>query len=898
VLIKYRIDARADVRIRQYQEMNDALRAAGFVRTDPDVPEEEAADPRADTMTGTLPSASVPKVVAQRHVRNLLIWPEESKMPAPDTLVRVDVYLDTGGTSEYRRRQARRVVAELGALGFIEAFAYDTEGDTRLSGALKAGSLADALADPLRKLTREVRWLLATAPDKAADLDVHLDHTPTRDDKDREERKAEWRKIVNVPGADALRRIGSAVTVRGRPGDIARKLSEHPRVTFVDVTRRIDVPSTYRPSWPVRVILARPDMDPPPRRPEPPALPEGQEKFTPDLRALLATGGDKPIRLEVLLDHTPGERDDSWVTLARKAGAKPEGRVGPVVTVQAVPKEAAPKLAATPEVLAVRLPRLARSAPALEGSAPAGWSPLRRSGLVQLHEKGKKGRGQRIALIADDFAGWEELPGPPAFIDLTVIRDVQLSPDSFPSAGKGQGTGTRHARQILEAAPEAELTLIRIDPAAPYMLQLAARAINGEVPRSVLLDQRIRELDERKEALSRMSNNVRVLRQIFIDNPPIDQFDKEGVKRRDDYQKAQKEYDDATAELRRRVSRWLTLGRSLRGLKGVTVVASALTWSDGYPVDGSSALSRYFDDRPFSAALWLQAAGDTRGQSWSGLFRDEDDNGLMEFAPSSQRLPPGSWTHEAAWLAWQGKDGKKPLPLPEGPVRIVLQWKEAHDPTPLKVGEDPYRQPLAKLRLLVVRQPDPAGKSRPADDLEVVAQSAGPAVRLEQSLHSATYELTLEVKAGGTGRYGVMIEGKAPESIQPPGEASLPSTRRKGELRLRLSVDSPSASGRPVWAELPASASLGMPADSRGVLAVGAAAADGAERGDSASGVMGAELWAKPDLLAFGTEGTAQAAAFAAGFLAASASKEGSLARAAERIRLHPGKLLETPPGR
>ena len=56
----------------------------------------------------------------------------------------------------------------------------------------------------------------------------------------------------------------------------------------------------------------------------------------------------------------------------------------------------------------------------------------------------------------------------------------------------------------------------------------------------------------------------------------------------------------------------------LKNLRDVRIAASGLVWADGFPVDGSSALSRYFDDKPFKSALWFQSAGDTRGQAWSG----------------------------------------------------------------------------------------------------------------------------------------------------------------------------------------------------------------------------------------------------------------------------------------
>ncbi|MBY0229267.1 MAG: hypothetical protein K2W96_08325, partial [Gemmataceae bacterium] len=214
-------------------------------------------------------------------------------------------------------------------------------------------------------------------------------------------------------------------------------------------------------------------------------------------------------------------------------------------------------------------------------------------------------------------------------------------------------------------------------------------------------------------------------------------------------------------------------------------------------------------------------------------------------------------------------------------VRIVLQWSEAHDALPLRQGDDPYREPLARLRLVAVVQPDPSGKTRPADDLEVAGESVGTPIRLEQSLNSATYEAVLEVKVPKAGRVGVMVEGKLPESAHAPGEATVPLSRKKGEVRPRLVISSDA--GRATWADLPATAGLGMPADARRVLAVGS------EGEDSASGVHGAALMAKPDLLSFG-DSTAAAASFAAGFAASS-----SPAAVLHRVRDQPGALLVVP---
>src|SRR5262249_10588360 len=147
-----------------------------------------------------------------------------------------------------------------------------------------------------------------------------------------------------------------------------------------------------------------------------------------------------------------------------------------------------------------------------------------------------------------------------------------------------------------------------------------------------------------------------------------------------------------------RARRLLDLRDDFRSLKGIRVVASSLAWYEGQPVDGSGALSRYFDDRPFRAALWFQSAGDTRGQSWAGLFRDGDGNGAMEFVAPDVKLRQGAANPELNFLGWKTDADTELNRLPAGArIRITMQWREAHDPDYLRSGEDAYREPLAKL---------------------------------------------------------------------------------------------------------------------------------------------------------------------------------------------------------
>ena len=71
--------------------------------------------------------------------------------------------------------------------------------------------------------------------------------------------------------------------------------------------------------------------------------------------------------------------------------------------------------------------------------------------------------------------------------------------------------------------------------------------------------------------------------------------------------------------------------------------------------------------------MWFQAGGDARGQAWTGLFRDEDANGVMEFAGPETRLPKGLGSHENNFLKWQQPDGTELLDLPAN-ATVHVTW--------------------------------------------------------------------------------------------------------------------------------------------------------------------------------------------------------------------------------
>jgi hypothetical protein len=666
------------------------------------------------------------------------------------------------------------------------------------------------------------------------------------------------------------------------------------------------LPAPFRNIWAVRVAEVFPDMPAPVPRPAPPQVPKGQEKLSPDLRAVLSDGGGaaRPMRLEVILAATPDPEDRTYRGQLRSAapGLIVEGRLGPLVSVFANPAQA-PALAALPEVMGVRLPRVAQPARAAADFDNTRWQPLlKASGAARLQALGQRGRGTRLAVVDGDFRGWEALvgkglPADTRLIDLTRERNADLQPDPFPAGAQGPGSGTRLALTITRIAPEISLTLIRVDPAAPYMLETAARSINGDFVRSIGLDNRLDQLNGEQFELDKRRDTLQVERREVLND-----FRQEGeaVTRRKAYFEKQKAYDQDAARFYTTLHRYLQFQRDLASLRGIRIVASALSWSDGFPTDGTSTLSRYFDDRPFHAALWFQAAGDTAGQSWTGLFRDADGNRVMEFAAPGQPLPANLWTPELNFLFWRTPAGKSSADIPAGTrLRITIQWREAHDPLYARLGEDPYREPLARgLRLVLLRQLDPAGARQPADDLEVIGQSAGSAHRLQAAPGWATYEQTLEVQVNKPGRYAVRIEGRAPDTIYPPGDPTLPAMRKQSELRLRLFVVTLEGGGRAVLSDyVTASGSVGMPADARTAITVGAADDRARRQTYSATGApFNLDLLPKPDVLAFDlSEGTAEAAAFAAGLAALAPNPSGSPKACLQGLQVQPGALMRLP---
>ncbi|HYT91603.1 MAG TPA: S8 family serine peptidase, partial [Gemmataceae bacterium] len=301
-------------------------------------------------------------------------------------------------------------------------------------------------------------------------------------------------------------------------------------------------------------------------------------------------------------------------------------------------------------------------------------------------------------------------------------------------------------------------------------------------------------------------------------------------------------------------------------------------------------------------------------------------------------LRRGRWTNELNFLGWQPFAGPLSPELPAGSrVRCSLQWREPHDKDFfIRPGDDPYLNPLAKLRLVVLRQRDAEGKTLPADDLEVVTRSSGLPQRLDNQPNSSTYELAVEFTPAKGARYALRIErqvsavwkltfdpatgregmgqltGLAPTGIRPLGAATLPELEKKWELRARLFVetidDTSAREGRPVWLDFATSqGTVGLPGDARAVVTVGAADPNDRPQPYTAKGPpANLDYLIRPNVLAYdrlllgegqpgGAYGSSVATAFAAGIAAALRSAGMTREQFLQHVQRNPGAVLKAP---
>jgi hypothetical protein len=889
VVLRYDIPAPRDPHVAQYDAMIEHLQKLDF-EFDPPLdkrPETDREDRSKNRMKGIIAPAKALRLLDNLSIASVLLIPDDLKLDdaAPDQPAYVRIELVSGLATDRQRELYEQVRAMLTLQGFREATGYDHRGYTskpfsRLVGTVPYGKLDNLLKD-LR--TQPGGWLAPVMP----------------------------------------------------PGDVPAPLREVSPLRIIELLRERE---------PLKVF-AEPE----------PRTPDYLEKISPELWELVKQAEPPPgrIRIQVGFVQALGDQDTSWRQgLAESVpGFFIEGHLGQFAT-GIIPVGKIKTLAALPSVSLIRLPRLARvdADPGLKMGGDNA-KVLAESGVAALHRRGGKGKNVRLGIIDNDFRGWHELvkagklPAKTTLVDLTAERDPNLVPAPYPGEPEQSGHGTLCAQAAALAAPEAEIVLIRTDVVDPYQLREVLRYIQGgnysptiEVRRDDLLIARAklgiqREIlaKERERVLNNFEDETELRQRYDFLGPAFGWIysDKQWHQDRVVYFAR---LEEELAQKQQLFDRFL---RTVDSLRGIQIVASPLVWSDGFPLGALSPLSRWFELNPLGRPLWFQAAGNKRGQAWMGDFRSVAGQPALDYAPD-QAPAKGRWTNELNFLAWQPHRAERQVDLPEKTqLRLTLQWRESHDPEYfLRLGEeDFYRKPLATLKLVLLRQRDPEAKEVPADLFEVVAQSAGRPQRLEHTPAGSIYEIALDVTLEKAGRYALRVErqpdalwivgidprrkqpalakleGLNPIGIRPLGAPVLPALAPDWELKPRLFIETIDEvvrpRGRVVFADFATDAgTIGMPADSRGVISVGAAALDGKPRPDSVSGALPyVDLSQRPTVLAYdalalegGTAfGTSVANAFAAGTAAALLSSGMSREQVQAWFARQDGKILRIP---
>jgi len=895
-LLRYHIIAPRDQHALLYDRLIAELQRFGFEFQPPldQHPATDRIDPTKNTLRGLIPSKNVAAIRDLPNVGGLVLVPDGMKLPdAPDTPVRINLQVAGGLPLDRQQDLAAQTTLLLKELGFVEAAAYDRRGAdgrsyTRLHGSIPAGQLEVLVKD-----------------------------------------------------------------LRGQPGG-----------WFAPRILPAALPPPLRYLNPLRWVEVLPDTEPIKiTQGQPPAEPAHLDKIGRGLLERVEAAdkddklADEPVRVQVLFaGRVPAERIRQLNELL--LGAFVEGVLGNTVSAQ-VRLRAVKQLAELPNVIGVRLPPSARLG--IAETLPADFQPakvLEQSGLAALHQRGHTGKGARLAIIDTDFRGWDtlvkakKLPAATRLVDLTVERSPVLLPLP-PLPGNEIGHGAQVACAAAVAAPDAEIVLIRLDGTDHFQFDEVARYLRGGVA-SVTLERRLDELRLEASLLVMQRNQLLKERQAITENfaDETELFFDFGFlgpvygwlfSQRDWLNQRMAEQQRRELDHAERERRYWKLLKDIQSLSGIPLVVMPLGWNDEYPLGGASPLSRALDANFTAEAadprkhefppIWFVPTGNTAGQSWSGLFRDMDKNGAMEFLAPGTELPPGRWSSEVNFLAWQphAGQGKADLQLPaKARIRIALQWREPHDPDYyLRPGEeDYYRRSLAGLKLTLLRQRDPGAKTVGADAFDVVARSPEIANRLEHQPHGTVYEHHLDFTVDEPGRYAVQIEHtpqaqwrllKARDSyrfvllddlkatgLRPLGAATLPAIERTWELQPRLFVDvlddASRRVGRPLLRDYATAAgSIGVPADAHHVVSVGAAGMDDKPRPYSAAGSPAfTGLAQRPTLYAYdslreqasGSYGTPLATGFAAGQAAALLSSGIDLPRLHDMICRQEGRLL------
>lgn len=804
--------------------------------------------------------------------------------PPPPARYHVDLRYRIAADRDGRARTFRAMMAELNALGFKPDDREDADLDIldpnadRLSGTISSEA-AGKLLNVTAVQTVLVRPAESALPDDIAKpvqlaitLAAGLD--PETQRRLHEQVTAQLEKLGFKPALgyddrDFTRVRGSIAA--GQVFTLLKDLRGLPAGWLLAETPRVKLPEPMRSLLPIRLIEILPDLAAQPLATAPPAA---SPKFTADLRAALTNPefSSKPMRVEaVLAAPIPDQRRYRQELLTRAPGVILEGIVGPLVTFRVTTAEALRSLAALPEVMAVRLPPTATNTV----KAPTGSESdaLAATNIFELHNRGYRGQGRTLVVIGGGFDRKARgLPANALYLDLTA----ELSPELEPAPLLPGFDATAAAIAAHQAAPQAALVLVRIDPAAFHQLFTVAKAVLGDLTLSNAQVARAEVLLRTHDDLGRRRDYVT---QEYAEAFANLSDDERPRTRREKAQAALAQLKADESVFRVQYDKLQAIRRGLEAVRGAAAVINTLTWDDGYPADGLSEFARFLDEQFQSPRrpTWVQAASESAWSVWAGPGLDRDGDHILEFAGDEVKLPPGTWTRELNFLASQSSSGAVSPEIAAGTkLRIAIQWREPHDPQmPLTV------EPLVGFQLHLLRQYDPTGKQLATDEFAEVAVTEGMPVRLMLTPSAGVYEQVLEVTVPTAGRYALRV------TMQPFAASRFASQTRLAEIHPKITLRPLTGTDRILFATFMSThPGVGVPGDAQGAFTVGRADRQGRSLSLLGAG-PGIQLRAKPDALLFGDGITGSGSGVAAGTV-------GGLAACLADLSVRPAQLVGT----
>jgi hypothetical protein len=537
---------------------------------------------------------------------------------------------------------------------------------------------------------------------------------------------------------------------------------------------------------------------------------------------------------------------------------------------------------------------------------------LKATGVETLQRLGYTGFGVKVVVIGSDFSGADKLigttlPKRTRILDLTTELNSTILPS--PGDPSRSEASIAVARSVAMTAPDAELILVRIDTGSFFQLPSIVRLARGEITYSTAMRSRLFDLSAQSADLTKRKQAALAEYRLAFE----DLADDEVTRARRLRARANLNALVAQqAEFVQRLERFNSFQKLvLASLSGARVIVNPLVWESGYPLDALSDLSRTLDRiatppptrsvrpatgsyaLPKSPIVWVQAASPSGPAVWGGTFVDQNHNGTMEFAPASSPLPPGSWTPEMNFMAFQTPSGSTSNDLPAGTkIRFVIQWREPLDPK--LPGLDLPAYPVV---LRIFQQLDPKGEKLPSDEMAERARSVGGPYPIFRANSCVVYEQLLEFTVPEAGRYSfVVATGYQPDPL-------LPALRRDVQINPRVFLETLAAKpgeGRAVFQSyVTPRAGVGIPGDSPGAVTIGVS-----EVGALVGGGTGITLESKPDLygpetLNFGGEmsllGPGVATGYVAGIAVDLVQAEVAGANVFRSVGAAPGKSVVIP---